>query len=748
MVDARLRRLCEKKPSGKLNVPQDIHNMWLAGGHSRDNLRALLEKFEFDKGKFISEVTVMIEKRRENSEKVKSGWFTPDQMRTELKWVSSYIKDAVAYCKKHGLVKNDKYSNKVYKYFVEYSDTATLKKSYIETEKQSSTREGEEVKLGGGFLERPEEPETAPDESERHQALSAQEEELLVEQKFEDGMLAKMSKITDLIARLEGLSKSSPEDSARCTKLVQALEAKIQAAQAAFDTFVECRSQVIAMDNIACACGVCFFDSHRPDILTSWFPWAEGIRAGPEPELHGFARMVGNGVSCRDAIRQARVTRNPSKGLQRLAAVPLKKSETGAHQTFKAFGQSLDLKISRVDLVSKSRFPYVSLSDWLKYVVENDSLEQIVGVKDLQDMQPLLTTFWSRFRFSHPHHKMYDPLESGAPQHHSMTIPIVMHGDEGRGRKKKQITILSWMGLLGRGSSRCSGSGSSGDPEPVCSLNLLGSTWLTHFLHSVLPVGLYSNQPEALDEVFALQARELATLFYDGVEIGGRVFYVACVGVKGDVPFLTKCGGFIRSYTRKPTAKSSRKAGVGICHLCCAGKEDFEYPVPFEELGVEHPSWLSTVGLEKPYSSDPPYALVPFERDGTDVGKLYRFDIFHNLHLGLGKSFVSSAVCMVLELCQGMSIGAAFGKLSEDFRRYCVRNSESPYHKTLKASLFGVHTGFKECPDGAWSKGDYTRLLLEWFGDYCSREVGGRTDDPVYLLCVSNRHSVYLFFGL
>lgn len=442
------------------------------------------------------------------------------------------------------------------------------------------------------------------------------------------------------------------------------------------------------------------------------------------------------------------MTRNPSKGLQRLAAVPLKKSETGAHQTFKAFGQSLDLKISRVDLVSKSRFPYVSLSDWLKYVVENDSLEQIVGVKDLQDMQPLLTTFWSRFRFSHPHHKMYDPLESGAPQHHSMTIPIVMHGDEGRGRKKKQIMILSWMGLLGRGSSRCSGSGSSGDPEPVCSLNLLGSTWLTHFLHSVLPVGLYSNQPEALDEVFALQARELATLFYDGVEIGGRVFYVACVGVKGDVPFLTKCGGFIRSYTRKPTAKSSRKAGVGICHLCCAGKEDFEYPVPFEELGVEHPSWLSTVGLEKPYSSDPPYALVPFERDGTDVGKLYRFDIFHNLHLGLGKSFVSSAVCMVLELCQGMSIGAAFGKLSEDFRRYCVRNSESPYHKTLKASLFGVHTGFKECPDGAWSKGDYTRLLLEWFGDYCSREVGGRTDDPVYLLCVSNRHSVYLFFGL
>lgn len=45
--------------------------------------------FKLGEGKFISEVTVMIEKRRENSEKVKSGWFTPDQMRTELKWVST-----------------------------------------------------------------------------------------------------------------------------------------------------------------------------------------------------------------------------------------------------------------------------------------------------------------------------------------------------------------------------------------------------------------------------------------------------------------------------------------------------------------------------------------------------------------------------------------------------------------------------------------------------------------------------------
>ena len=39
-IDAKLRRLCEQKPSGKLNVPRALHEMWLKGGQERDELRA------------------------------------------------------------------------------------------------------------------------------------------------------------------------------------------------------------------------------------------------------------------------------------------------------------------------------------------------------------------------------------------------------------------------------------------------------------------------------------------------------------------------------------------------------------------------------------------------------------------------------------------------------------------------------------------------------------------------------------
>lgn len=49
MVDARLRRLCERKKSGKIQVPDALHEAWLKGGTDRDALRALLEAADFDK---------------------------------------------------------------------------------------------------------------------------------------------------------------------------------------------------------------------------------------------------------------------------------------------------------------------------------------------------------------------------------------------------------------------------------------------------------------------------------------------------------------------------------------------------------------------------------------------------------------------------------------------------------------------------------------------------------------------------
>ena len=48
----RLRRICERKGSGKLNAPEEIHNLWKKGGHSREELRQMLEDADWDKDWF------------------------------------------------------------------------------------------------------------------------------------------------------------------------------------------------------------------------------------------------------------------------------------------------------------------------------------------------------------------------------------------------------------------------------------------------------------------------------------------------------------------------------------------------------------------------------------------------------------------------------------------------------------------------------------------------------------------------
>ena len=50
----RLRRLCEKKPSGKRNVPEEIGLKWEKKGRDRDELLEALEAANFEKDQLLT----------------------------------------------------------------------------------------------------------------------------------------------------------------------------------------------------------------------------------------------------------------------------------------------------------------------------------------------------------------------------------------------------------------------------------------------------------------------------------------------------------------------------------------------------------------------------------------------------------------------------------------------------------------------------------------------------------------------
>ena len=453
--------------------------------------------------------------------------------------------------------------------------------------------------------------------------------------------------------------------------------------------------------------------------------------------------MLVTEVACSDAIRQARVTRVQSRGLKMLKRVNLKRSESGTHTVFKKFGQSIHVKISTTDLPTKMSFPYVKFSSWLRYIVEYDNLDCLVGTGDVEKMRPMLTTFWKRFEALYPHHVICDRAEGDRDFHRSMCIPVLYHGDEGRGLKKKQLMVLSTHGCLGKGNSHSNLGKTQAElenPDGPLRANMLGNTFCNHFLQCVMPISLYGEAPEAFEHMLQLQADEFAKLFWDGIVIQNQRFFIACVGIKGDSPFVQKSGLFDRSFTRRPRAPTSRTAAVGICHRCLAGKENYQVngvhiDVPYEELGVETPMWRGTIGVTPPYSAPSPLLNIPYERSGDQTG-MWKFDLFHNFHSGVGKYFASSVVVVCLELIDA-SIDESLRIISSDFLEYCKREKESPYHKKITKALLGIEHSFKDCPDGGWTKGDFTRVMCQWFDNYASRKVVGKTVDNFYLKCVS-----------
>lgn len=457
-------------------------------------------------------------------------------------------------------------------------------------------------------------------------------------------------------------------------------------------------------------------------------------------------------VSCRDVIKQAKLTRVKSKGIRALADVDLKRSESGAHRVFKSFGQSVPVRISRCDLPTKKQFPWIKCSDWVKYLVDSDRLDLLVGVRDIEDMQPLLLEFWDRYFDCAPSHEIYQRHMDGLIDV-SRTIPILHHGDEGRGYKHLQVMVASTHGLLGNGcrhtdTSSTSASGSRGDPMK---LNMIGNTFMTHFIHFLMPVAIYKECPASFLRMLELLSDDYTKLFTEGIRVGRdgkEKIWNCCLACKGDSPYLQKSGQFERSFYRRPLKARSKKPAVGVCHVCLAGVESHSPRFEFEEFGP-NPSWLSTEGVMIPFTSPPPFLVIPRELDNPNGERFYKFDLFHNWHLGGGKYFISSSIVLIVQhLISGQSWDLRFQKLTEQFLSFCRREKLPAYYKRLTPEMFGVAQNQASSPTGNWPKGDQTTVLSLFLEDFCEKNIGNDVHDPMFTKIVARLLFCFLLVEL
>ena len=367
--------------------------------------------------------------------------------------------------------------------------------------------------------------------------------------------------------------------------------------------------------------------------------------------------------------------------------------------------------------------PYVKPSSWLSLVLK----KYRTLLFPHGNIEQELDAFWSCYKNFQPGHVVF---EFGAEKL-KRTLPILLHGDEGRYLKKGNYMITTIELMIGSSPTKKKTCSCEADPaldrypgvrlisdtlpaamSQVASnqlVNTSGNCFLSKFLLLGLQSQLYKKNPDLVHQALDLIAQDLTLLLKDGIEVGSsETFYCAVLGVKGDLKFHYQVGNLTRTYLNTGT-KNER----AICSLCLAGSPQ----VPFEELGPPTPAWEATMFREKPWDNEPSLVQIPFEPGCEE--SLFRLDSFHCWKVGMGRDLIGSTVItlalleylifnqMIQRICRRDSKDA-----HSSFRLWCLANGKSPALHYFSPALFNC-SNQRQFP---WAnvKGSDCMLMTSW----------------------------------
>ena len=101
------------------------------------------------------------------------------------------------------------------------------------------------------------------------------------------------------------------------------------------------------------------------------------------------------------------------------------------------------IRVSRRRRVQQRPWPVLHLADWLETGFKSPyaGFYFLGGLKlnNLVEVESLLSDFWEK----------HSSVEGNKPAIPSRTIPILVHGDEGRGQAKRPLLVVSFQPIIG-----------------------------------------------------------------------------------------------------------------------------------------------------------------------------------------------------------------------------------------------------------------------------------------------------------
>ena len=421
-----------------------------------------------------------------------------------------------------------------------------------------------------------------------------------------------------------------------------------------------------------------------------------------------------------------------------------KNPEDFVESFFKDRGSSLPVPVEMIQHgvgQSEIRTWYVSPQSWISHLMRTDP-QLLTGDGDPEQN---LYSFWCAYRAAHPHHAIYSGPRA-AELH--LTLPVLLHGDEGRGSKKGKCMVMSYQSPLGptkkpKSRDRCSCTsllagrpdlptfGVGDDPDPYAmpegmratlkrqTTNYSGHTYLSRWLLFSLGSWIYLDNPEVLERLVARVASDMKDLFLNGVEVAGQRMYAACLGVKGDLDWHRQVYTLLRSYAHVGTKYTGH-----ICHACLAGGTG-----PLFEDYSEQPAWTTTTFMQRPWNPNGPVPSLCEIPSFPAPEELIQLDPFHVVKMGIGRSIAGGVLVFLIRQKYFDFPGSTqnfkdrLQRAHASFRLYCISQKKYPSLRSFTKAFLNM----KSLASAPWvaTKGADTTLMLQWLLFYVGLTLQG-----------------------
>ena len=288
----------------------------------------------------------------------------------------------------------------------------------------------------------------------------------------------------------------------------------------------------------------------------------------------------------------------------------------------------------------------------------------------------------------------------------SRVLPLLLHGDEGRGRKRNAVLCMNAHPILGYGVETRNRKRKLLHRGKEQQMNYTGNTYASRLLLAMLPKAVYDLHPDSFYRLVEIISKDICSLAEDGLKgPDGLQYWCVSLYTKGDWPYLCKIGRLTRSFRNMPKQASSKKDCTGICHLCLAGRPR----IPFEDYS-KNGVWQFSVQEEEPWQLRPEILRCPHDESFPET--FFAIDPWHSFHLGEGRNLVANAVQLMLDFVDGDSVDQQLNLLYLDYKQYCKRNSNQVYALRFTKELFSLNKN--DYPTGSWTKGNLTTSLVKW----------------------------------